>query len=72
LSRHLTLVWLLRDIGPRQTELAAAWALSDPDPARSSGRVGPVQELAMSGAVQFRFSLCEEAEIEASFARRAA
>ena len=55
LSRHLTLVWPLRDMGPRQTELAVPWALSNPDPARSSGRIGPVQELGVPGAVQFRF-----------------
>jgi hypothetical protein len=53
LSRHLTLVWPLRDMGPRQTELAVAWGAEQsgpgaiigayrPSPGAGRARLGPI------------------------------
>jgi aryl-alcohol dehydrogenase-like predicted oxidoreductase len=77
LSRHLRLVSLLRTIGQRHgrspAEVAVAWVLSNP--AVTGAIVGarrPGQMLGVSGAVDFRLSPSEQAEIEALFARQAA
>jgi aryl-alcohol dehydrogenase-like predicted oxidoreductase len=77
LSRHLRLVSLLRTIGQRHgrspAEVAVAWVLSNP--AVTGAIVGarrPGQMLGVSGAVDFRLSPSEQAEIEALFAQQAA
>jgi aryl-alcohol dehydrogenase-like predicted oxidoreductase len=77
LSRNLKLVSLLRTIGSRHgrppAEVAVAWVLSNP--AVTGAIVGarrPGQILGVSGAVDFRISPTERAEIEALSAPQAA
>jgi aryl-alcohol dehydrogenase-like predicted oxidoreductase len=77
LSRNLKLVELLRSIGNRHGcspgEVAIAWVLRDP--AVSGAIVGarrPDQVRGVLGAVEFRLSHAELAEIEAFFAHAAA